>query len=163
MKRIVLFTSLVFGSICCKKSDNVEEYQPLLIPCSLSKDLDTARLYIQGTWHWLEEKRVDRVQQKFVYLTPQNQGYTLAMRFSKDTVRFFKNDQPDSVYTYTVTRQTEITGTSFPEDNDPVLVFYNLHNGLRSSYVPLKICTDYLLLQHQYVSSVVGQRIWKKQ
>lgn len=162
MKQILFITLLALVFNCCKKSKG-EEYQPIQIPCQLSKDLDTVKLYIQGSWQWMEEKKVDRVQQKFVYLTPQNQGYSLTLKLNNDTARFFKNNQPDSVYTYRVVLLHEISGTNFPEDNDPVLVFYNLYNGLRNSHVPLKICSDYMLLQYQYVTSNGGESIWKKQ
>ena len=156
------FIILLFSIFSCKKKPG-EEYIPVQIPCTLSKNIDTVKLYIQGTWEWLEEKRADRVQQKFVYLTPQTQGYTSTMQIGKDTIRFFKNNYPDSVYTYKILLQHDITGTNYPEDQDPALVFYRLYDGLRSNYVPLKICPDYLLLQYQYVTSIGGEIILKKQ
>lgn len=118
---------------------------------------------IRGNWTWLEEKRVDRLRQDYVYLTPKNQGYTLSLCLSNDTARFFKNNRPDSVYTYKVVRLTEISGTNFPEDNDPVLLLNSLHNGLRDSHVPIKICGNYLVLQYQFVTSNSGELIWKRQ
>ena len=162
MKLLFLSTLLVSLFCCCKKNKTME-YQPVQIPCELTKNMDTARLYIQGRWQWLEERRMSQSQGQLVYLTPQNQGYTLSMKLSNDTARFFRNSRPDSVYTFKIQRLAEISGTNFPEDQDTVLVFYNLYNGMRNSYVPLKICGNYLLLQYQYVSSVVGEVIWKKQ
>jgi hypothetical protein len=162
MKQLLIFTLVISIVSCCKKNEP-EQYQPIQVPCPLTKNLDTIKLYIQGTWQWLEEKRYNRGLQKTEYLTPQNQGYTLALKLSNDTARYFINNRPDSVYTFKIQRLTEISGTNFPEDNDPVLVLYRLHDGLRNSHVPLKICSNYLLLQHQYVSSIVGERIWKKQ
>ena len=106
---------------------------------------------------------MNRGQQGFTYLTPKTEGYTLTQRFSNDTVRFFKNGRADSVYTYKVIRLTEISGTNFPEDNDPIVVFYNLHNGLRDSHVPLKICSNCIVPQYQYVTSISGEEIWKRQ
>ncbi len=166
MKLYLLLISIFFGISCCKKKEIIDEnetYKPVQVNCILSKNLDSAKLYIAGAWNWVEEKRVDRRQQKFIYLTPQTEGYSLVMNFRNDTVRFFRNNQIDSVYTYKILLQHEITGTNYPEDQEPALVFYRLYDGLRSGYVPLKICENYLLLQHQYVSSVVGGRIWKKQ
>ncbi|MBI2729156.1 MAG: hypothetical protein HYX40_00110 [Sphingobacteriales bacterium] len=125
--------------------------------------MDTAKLYIQGTWLWLEEKRMSQSQGQLMYLTPQNQGYTLSMKLSNDTARFFRNNQPDSVYTFKIQRLAEISGTNFPEDQDPVLVFYRLTNNLRAWHVPFIICPDYLQLQYQYVRSIEGEQIWKKQ
>jgi hypothetical protein len=159
----IFFITLLFPIFifCCKKHD--EHYQPIQISCTLTKDLDSCRSLIQGTWTWLEEKRIDRVRQRFVYLTPKNQGYKLSLTLVKDTARFYKNNRPDSVYTFRVARLTEISGTNFPEDNDPVLVFYSLHNGLRDSHVPIKICSNYLLMQNQFVSSIIGEEIWRRQ
>lgn len=162
MKQLLIFTLLISIFSCCKKNE-AEEYQPIKVPCQLTKDLDTARLYIQGTWQWLEEKRYNRGLQKIEYLTPQNQGYTLTMKLSNDTARFFKNNQPDSVYTYKVIRLTEISGTNFPEDQDPVLAIYSIRNGIRQWYTPLKVCSNFLILQGQYVTSIGGEQIWKKQ
>lgn len=159
---IILLSCII---LCCKKKQTVvdEEYQPIQILCQLSNNLDTIRFYIKGNWEWLQEKRADRVQQKFVYLTPKTEGYSLTLALGNDTARFYKNNLPDSVYTYKVVRLAEISGTSFPEDSLPVLVFYNLYNGMRNSHVPIKICSNYMLLQYQYVSSIVGEDIWKKQ
>lgn len=161
--KLLFISILLLSLLCCCKKNKTVEYQPIQIPCALTKNMDTARLYIQGTWLWLEEKRITQSGGQLVYLTPQNQGYTLSMKLSNDTARFFRNNQPDSVYTFKIQRLAEISGTNFPEDQDPVLVFYNLYNGLRNSHVPIKICSDYLLLQYQYVSSIVGETIWKKQ
>lgn len=140
-----------------------QESQPVQLTCALTNNLDTCKLLIQGNWTWLEEKRLDRIDQKFVYLTPQTECYSLSLRLFNDTARYFKNNKPDSVYTYKVVRLGEISGNNFPEDSLPVFVLYNLHNGLRTFHVPLKICSNYLVFQHQFVSSVVGLRIWKKQ
>lgn len=156
---ITLF--LIFFS--CKKKHVDAEYIPVKVPCTLSKNLDTAKLYIQGYWNWLEEKRYSRGLQKTVYLTPQNQGYTLGMKLSNDTAYFFKNNKADSIYIYKVLLQGDVTGTNYPEDSDPALVFYRIFDGKRSSYVPLKICSDYLSLQYQFVTSIGGETIWKKQ
>lgn len=163
MKFLFFFSLLFFTTSCCKEKPVEQEYQPVQITCTLTKNLDSCKSLIQGNWTWLEEKRFDRVQQKFVYLTSQNQGYSLSLRLLNDTANFYKNNQPDSVYTFKVVRLTEISGTNFPEDNDPVLVFYSLYNGMRKWHVPIKICSNYLVLQYQYVSSIGGEAIWKKQ
>ena len=160
MKLTLFITLLFLIFVSCKKE---QAYQPVQISCTLTRDLDSCKALIKGTWTWLEEKRMNRGQQGFTYLTPKTESYTLTQRFSNDTVRFFKNGRADSVYIYKVVRLTEISGTNFPEDNDPIVVFYNLHNGLRDSHVPLKICSNYLVLQYQYVTSISGEEIWKRQ
>ena len=161
MKRLSIITLVIITFSHCKHKEVV--YQPIQIACTLSKNFDTIKATIQGTWQWLEEKRVNRIAQRFDYLTPQNQGYSLVLKINNDTAKFYKNNYSDSVYTYKVVPLREISGTNFPEDNDPVLVFYNLHNGLRDSHVPIKVCDSYLLLQYQFVNSIIGEYIWKKQ
>ena len=160
MKLTLFITLLFFIFVSCKKE---KVYQPVQISCNLTKDLDSCKALIKGSWTWLEEKRASFTQLDYQYLTPKNQGITRILKFSNDTARFFKNNLPDSVYTFKILRLAEISGTNFPEDNDPIIVYYNLHNGLRRSFVPLKICHKFLLLQHQFVSSVVGEQIWAKQ
>lgn len=160
MKYLIIASVFSFVFSCCKKK--IEEYQPIVLPCQASKNLDTIMQYIKGTWQWLEEKRIDRGQQKFIYLTPQNQGYSLILQLSDSIAKFYKNNQQDSIYTYRIIRLTELTGTNFPEDQDPVLVFYSIHNGQRRSHVPLKICSNYLLLQYQFVRTIEGEQIWRK-
>ncbi len=157
---ITLFQTLIS---CSKNKQPEAEYIPVEISCTMTKNLDSCKLLIVGNWDWLEEKRFNRVKGVYEYLTPQNQGYTSSISFKNDTAYIFKSGVPESVYTYEVVRLSEISGTNFPEDNDPVLVFYNLSDGLRNSHVPIKICKDFLLLQHQYVTSIGGESIWKRQ
>ena len=160
MKQFFIITLLFLGW-CCK--DKPTPYVPVTIPCTLSRDIDTIKLNIKGTWEWLEEKRYYLGQQGPVYLTPKTEGYTSRMVIGNDTLRFFKNSKPDSVYTYKIIRWKEISGTNFHEDELPVLAFYRLYDNRRASFVPLKICIDYLLFQHQYVTSIGGEQIWKRQ
>lgn len=166
MKHLALLTaatflvSLIFFS--CKNDKINQPYVPVK-PCNdLTRNIDSARLFIQGTWEWLEEKRVTRTD-GIIYLTPQTEGYNLTMKINKDSsIQYFKNGIADSIYVYKILRIGEITGTNYPEDNYPALVTYHSYNGLRNSYIPIQICADYLLEQAQYVSSVSGELIWKK-
>jgi len=162
MKNLLL-TIILFSQVCCKKQPKKEtEYIPFVITCNLSSDLDTIKQSFNGTWEFVQEKRVERIQEGFYYLTPQSQGYNLRMQIIYDTVKYFRNTTQDSVYRYKILKQADITGTNNPDDNEPVLVFYNTYNGLRNSYVPIKSCGNYLILQFQAVTSIVGEQIWKK-
>jgi len=40
----------IFTFLSCNKENVVSEYVPIRIPCTLSKNLDTAKIYIQGDW-----------------------------------------------------------------------------------------------------------------
>jgi hypothetical protein len=115
-------------------------------------------LYIHGHWKWVEEYRVTRYNGE-EYITPDSPGENdLELKFSGDTAKFFVNKRPDSVYRFTIQREWEIT--NYPTDTLPVLVYYSFFTGRRKSYVPILICKNQLLMQHQYVNSIVGERLW---
>lgn len=134
---------------------------PIAIECKLTKDLDTAKLYISGSWAWLQEERRQRGK-PIEYLTAKNQGYSRTLELKGETAKFYKCGQIESTFKFSIKRLKEISGTNFPEDDDPILVFYNLQTGIRSSYVPLRICDRYLILQGQYVSSIAGEETWRR-
>ena len=160
MKSTLFIILLFFIFVSCKKE---QTYQPVQISCNLTKDLDSSKSLINGTWVWLEEKYFNLLDGRYDYRTPKTNGYTRSLSFINDTARFYKNNRPDSVYTYKIVRLTQLTGTNYPEDNDPVVVFYNLHNGIRHDFVPIKICQNYLLLQYEQRTHTQGDEIWKKQ
>jgi len=54
MKQFLIITLLFLG-LCCNDKP-VQPYIPVTIPCTLSKNIDTVKLYIQDTWERLEEK-----------------------------------------------------------------------------------------------------------
>ncbi len=162
---IIVITLELLG--CCK-SDNDQEpcfledvQSPINIDCYLTKDLDTTRLFIQGLWTLLQEERRQRGK-PIEFLTPKNQGYSSTLELKGETAKFYRCGQLEDSFKFSVVRLKEISGTDFPEDEDPVLVLYNLETGLRISHVPLKICNSYLVLQYQYVSSIVGEKTWKR-
>lgn len=170
MKKLILIILLFQAFLSCKKkpADTTEppfeeDYKPVQITCTLSNDLDTIKALIPGTWEWLEEKQIIRGQAAPKYITPKIRGYIETRRFSNDTLYFYKNNKPDSIYLYAIVRLKEITGLNFPQDEWPVLLVKNLWTGDRDWYVPVKICKDFLILQAQYVSSIRGEQILKRQ
>ena len=159
MKLTLVITLLFLIFVSCKKE---QAYQPVQISCNLTKDLDSCKTLIKGSWTWRETKILNRLEGRNDYITPKTEGITRSLSLINDTARFYKNNRLDSVYTYKILRLMVLTGTNYPEDNDPVVVFYNLHNGIRHDFVPLKICKDYLYLDHEMVRHG-GYEIWKKQ
>ena len=157
MKKAFLIILLIPILLCCKK----QVYQPIQIPCTLTKDLDSCRSLIKGNWVWRETKILNQLEGRNDYITPKTEGNTRSLSFINDTARFYKNMRPDSVFTYKILRLTELTGTNYAEDNDPVVVFYQLHNGRRYDFVPLKMCQDYLYLDHE-MTRHGGYEIWKR-
>lgn len=165
----ILGVMLLFGVLSihsCKddeinscKLENIET--PFMVPCKLSKDIDTVKMFINGTWTWLQEEREQRGK-PVQYLTSMSEGYSLELQFHGDTATYYKCNKVDAQYRFAIIRLKEISGTNFPEDEDPVLIYYNLSTGLRQTHVPILICNGYCILQYQYVSSVAGQSTWKK-
>ena len=132
---------------------------PFEIPCTLTRDSGLAKIYIKGTWEWVQEKRVNRQQGDFIYLTPKTEGYTLKMIIGDSTIKFFKNNVlTESKYKIQLERDI----TNYFEDSLTVSASYRISDGVREGYVPIKICNNYLLQQFQYVSSISGEYIWKK-
>lgn len=158
MKKIILIITVFFILCSCKKD---KPYEPFVIPCTLIEDSSLAKIYIKGTWEWIEEKRIVRGQNGISYLTPKTEGYTLKMVIGDSSLTILRNNEPTD-YKYKIQLLGEISGSNFPEDSLPVFVRYRLSDGLRESHVPIKICNGYLLQQYQFVSSILGERIWRK-
>lgn len=134
---------------------------PFVADCKLTKDLDTARMLISGTWIWLQEERRQRGK-PVEYLTPKNQDYSRTLELNGEIGKFYKCDELQLTRKFDIVKLKVITGTDYPEDEDPVLVMYDLESGVRTSHVPLRICNNYLILQGQYVSSIGGEETWKR-
>ena len=159
MKKTILIITVFSILFSCKKD---KPYEPFVIPCMFTEDSSLAKIYIKGTWEWIEEKRLSRGQNGYSYLTSKTEGYTLKMVISDSTLQSFKNNALENNYKYKIQLLGEISGTTFPEDSLPVLVFYRQSDGIREAHVPIKICNQYLLQQFQFVSSISGERIWRK-
>lgn len=94
-------------------------------------------------------------------ITPNTPGQKRLFWFlSGDTAKLHFENQPDSIYRFRIQREYEIT--NYVTDSLPVLAFYGLIDNLRRSYVPIMICPNQLLTQHQYVSSFFGESLWVK-
>lgn len=151
---ILLFVILLYG---CEKKE--EPYVPIQRCSDITRNMDTINKYIHGTWEWKEEKRFDRNQNEYVYYTPNSPGRNeRTMRLIADTAIISIPNTPDSVFKFKIQWQFEITG--FPTDSLPMLVYYSFYTGIRQNAVPIMICKNQLLLQHQFVSSILGESLW---
>ena len=159
MKIFSAFVLLLFLFGSCKKD---KPYVPFVIPCQLTQDIPLSQTYIKGTWEWVEEHRIERGQNGERYLTPKTEGYTRRMIFRDSIMQFLKNNNVEGEFKYKVSFTGDYTGTNYPEDSLPALIFYKLPDGGEYSHIPIKICDKYLVLQNQYVSSIIGEEIWKK-
>lgn len=159
---------------CCKDKETpsippvikppckLEDVQPpVVIDCKLTKNFDSVKLLIQGTWVWLQEERVT-LTQPLRYLTPKTEGVSYKVELKGDSTYGFQCDSLTGKAKFAILRLKEISGTSFPEDEDPVMVFYDVKTGARKGYVPIIICRDYYILQYQFVSSIIGPNTWKR-
>lgn len=159
MKNPLILVVLSLFTLCaCKKEKVKRPYVPIVRCADMTKNIDTINMFIQGNWEWVEEYRVTRYNGE-EYFTPSSpNSYHLNLKLSGDTARFFVNSTPDSIYRFRIQRELEIT--NYPTDSLPVIVYYSFYTGQRMSYVPIMICKNQLLMQHQYVSSFVGERLW---
>ena len=155
--KLLFITLLLFQLLfSCKK------YQPPEINCSLTNEIDSIKKFLPGTWVWLHEKRFNRREQKYEYLTPKTEGYSLTLKFDGNKAYYYKNNRPDSVYYYDVVRENTIPGT-YPGDSLPVVIFYTMNTGLRYDHFPVRICPSFMIMQYEFISSVVGDYTWRKQ
>jgi hypothetical protein len=145
------------------KLENVEI--PFNVPCTLTNNIDTVKTYIEGTWSWLQEERPIRGLQTTKYFTPTTEGYSLELKLQNDTATYFKCGKMDGQYRFAIIKWKDAPGSGtagFPEGELPVLIFYDLSTGTRVTDVPLIICSNYCILQYQFVSSILGPYTWKK-
>lgn len=159
MKRFtgILLLSLIAS---CKKSvEQKPDYIPVIISCKLTRNIDSAKMLIQGKWEWLQEKRAVRGQGS-IYLTPQTEGANYEIVFSNDTAFGYKDGILTDTSKFKFGLESEFS--NYPLDTLPVYIGFDIHTGLRQHYVPFKICNDYLLFQQQYVTSIAGEFTYKK-
>lgn len=159
MKNLIILITVLSIFFSCKKSS---PYEPFVIPCTLTQDSSLAKQYIKGTWEWVEEKRASRTQADYIYLTPKTEGYTQKMIISDSILKFYRNNELIETKIVKIKLFGEITGTNFPEDSLTVLAIYRISDGVRESFAPIKICNSFLVQQFQFVSSLSGEKIWKK-
>jgi hypothetical protein len=153
---VLILISIIFFYGCEKKE---EPYVPIQRCPDLTRNMDTLNKYIHGTWDWREEMRYDRSQNGYLYLTPNTPGRSeRTMRLFADTAVISIPNIADSVFRFRIQRQFEITG--FPTDSLPMLVYYSFYTGIRQNAIPIKICKNQLLLQHQFISSIYGEFLW---
>jgi hypothetical protein len=156
MKKPFFYLTLTVWLYGCFKGSG--SHRPIRICDHPTRNIDTLDMYIQGTWKWAEEYHFNRITGKFEYLTPFTEGYSLRWKFNHDTAFLRKNNEADSVFQFRFIRFSELT--YIPTDTIPILAFYSFYTGKRQSAVPILICENNLITQHQYVSSDVGQGIW---
>jgi hypothetical protein len=158
---ILLYIAIV--SSCCNEKvspcEITEVDTPVVVDCQLSRDLDTIKMQIEGTWIWLQEERRQRGQ-PIQFLTPQSEGYSKTLILENGNATFYKCNTTDESYKFSILKWTEVSGTNYPEDQYPVLVYYNSSRSAISNAVPVMSCDKYLIIQYQYVSSIVGEQTW---
>jgi hypothetical protein len=157
MRNLTLIISLLFLVLfSCKKEK--KPYVPVQRCADLTRNIDTLNLYIHGNWKFVEELRISR-EFGVQYLTPDSEGaHHWTLKISGDTATFFTNNIQDELYRFRIQRELEIA--NFYTDSTPCLVFYTIPSNQLVSHLPILICKNQLLMQGQYVSSVVGERLY---
>lgn len=141
----------------CKKD---KPYTPIKICDDLTANMDTVLMLLPGKWEWLQEKRFDRLSQEYKYLTPTTEGRTIVLKVKGDILTWYENGKYSEACRFKILKESEIT--NFPTDTDIVLAFYSLTSGNIQNYVPIKICSNYLLLYFEATTSVSGTETWKR-
>lgn len=158
MKPSLIILGLIF-LFSCKKED--KPYKPVQVCKEITNNKDSIIKYFYGNWNWLEEKRFNSFLNEVEYLTPKTEGFTLLLKLKADTASFYKNGVIDSVYAFKITEEKDFSNV--PTDNIPVIAFFDLSTKSQLQYyVPVKICSDYLLFQYNLVSSLGGSAIWER-
>jgi hypothetical protein len=153
----IMLCLLIIAFAQCKKD---KPYVPIKACSDLTGNMDTVLMYIHGKWNWLQEKRYDRIDQEYKYLTPKTEDYTLVLEIKGDTATFFENDKYYDASRYKILKESDITNILI--DTETVFAFYSLSSGLIQNYVPIKICSSFLVLNFEATTSVSGEQIWKR-
>ncbi len=150
-----LLVIFIFLPSCKKDIPNIDCSSP-------TADKEICKQILVGKWNWSYERFYDRINQTYILKTPASEGYTRQIDFKKNgKASFFMNSIFEKERKYEVSTLDVVTG--FPSDNTiTTLIFYNIQNGSREDYVPLKICTDSLILNYNILSDTKGQQKWAK-
>jgi hypothetical protein len=159
MKTIFLLVLTCIAFSCSKKEDN-KPYVPIQLCTDISRDIDTINKYIPGTWKWAEDKLFASQTGEYVYMTPETEGYSVTLKISGDTARFYKNSLADSTYRFQILKESDITG--FPEDDKSVIAYYSFATGLRRNYLRIRICQGCFVTEQSYRSDAGSDRIWER-
>jgi len=158
---VVFFLSMLILQ-CTKKLGEDSSYVPVNITCTLTKNVDSARILIQGKWNWVQEERAIQRGGYIAYFTPHTEGHTEGLKFNKDTVFFIKNDVILDTSKFDFRPYSEFSNYP-PDPNLIVIVYYNIHSGnSNSGGTPFKICKDYFILQFQFFDDNRGDFTYKK-
>lgn len=155
--RLPIIFIIIFLSACDKE---IEPYKPIEICADISRSHDSITKHIHGNWEWVEGKRLNSVDNFFYFITPKTEGYKIRLRITGDSAWFFKNGVSSSLYKFLILKESDIT--NWPDDNLPVIAFYDLNSGVRQSYFRIKICQSYLVTELLYRSEVGSDRIYKR-
>lgn len=152
---IIILIFICLSCTTCKKENNVP-YIPIVISEYLTRNIDTARILMQGSWDWVETKKASYRTGEFIYTTPKTEGYAFSYLFFNNIIKTYKNNIEEGIVNFDFKFRGEITGNS--NDSLPVLVYYNTP----IKYIPYQVSQNYLILEGQNTPSNSGQSIYKK-
>lgn len=153
---LILIATISFYG--CEEKE--KPYIPVQLCSDMTNNIDSINKYIHGTWKWVEEKRYNRITREYEYATPKDYGYNLTQIFSGDTLKFFKNTTPDSVYQFKIQRELEIS--NIPTDSTTVVAYYSFYTMQSRGYVAIMICKNQLLMLHDTYRDGIGRTLWMR-
>lgn len=147
---LILFLLSIYS---CKKDSNIP-YQPVQVCSDLSNNIDSINKYIHGKWNWAEDKYLDRSSSNMVYITPKTTGYIRTMNITDSTITFYKNYFIQDKYKYKVAKGSDIP--YFGSGNEVYLEFRDFKTGNYYGFVPISICSEYLVFYSMGDPAIIG-------
>ena len=152
---LILLATFIFTS--CKKPEIDKPYVPVTRCADMTENMDTINLFIRGNWEWVESYSITRTFQG--YVTPNTPGKNHhSLKLHGDTLQFFENIIPDSIYAFRIQRLSDFT--NYPDDSLPVITYRSRYTGMGGGIIPIKICKDQLLIHSEGVSSIDVESLW---
>jgi hypothetical protein len=160
-KQLTFICLLIFATqlVSCDDGCNLVDVEtPFIVDCQLTQDVDSAKMYIEGTWNWLQEVRTPG-SPPMLYFTPKTTGYSLTMVIKDGTAKIYKCDEKIDEYKMKVAKMRENSQRNNPEDDYAVVEQFDIITGKNIGVIPIAICSQYLL---HLGGGVIGPITWEK-
>ena len=160
MRKNLIIIAIILVS--CKKEKVIPQPIPIVSCITPTKDIETCKKLIIGSWSWTYEKIYYRAYPYMVLQTPTTEAYTRQMEFRNNSIAFiYTNLILQRQVKYSVTTLDKVS--NYPSDSSiTTLIFYDLQTGLRIDFAPVSGCTDSLTLHYNLYSETKGIEKWNR-
>ena len=135
--------------MACQKDPDVSCNSP-------TKDVNTSKKLIVGTWQWAYSKQYFRSSSRWVITNPQTDTIERSMTFNKNgQLMIYENGLVKTETTYQFRKMSE--WSLFPGDSARYIISWKYNN------VVWRICNDSLYLPYQsFDNDAAKDEVWKK-